>query len=299
MPQGRCLLCGKDGDLQNSHILPAFVFRWQRETSGTGFIRSSSNPNLRVQDGVKRHWLCASCEQLFGRSEKSFADYLFYPYLKTPAGKFGYAHWLMRFCVSVSWRVLQFFLIEGELHDWSKDEIAQVRKAEGAWRQYLLSQRLRPGEFAQHLIPLDGARESTNYLEPNFNRYMMRVIDMDIVRSTTSILTYAKLGRFVIIGSVRDPNAALWRGTRVDVAQGVVGPSEYHIPESLIEYMNDKAKVIRQRMTDVSPAQRKKMDEAFRANVDRFSKSDAFRALNADVEMFGPDAFERTDEDTG
>ncbi len=141
--------------------------------------------NRRVQDGLKRYWLCTSCEQLFSRSEKSFADWLFYPYLKTPAGKFGYAHWLMRFCVSVSWRVLQFFLTEGELSDWSEDELAQVRKAEFAWREYLLGKRLRPAAFAQHLLPLDGAREATIDLEPNINRYNppWRSLDLDLCKA--------------------------------------------------------------------------------------------------------------------
>jgi hypothetical protein len=204
----------------------------------------------------------------------------------------------MRFCVSVSWRVLQYFLAEGGLCDWNEDEIAQVHRAESAWREYLLGKRLRPGGFAQHLLPLDGASETTVELEPNINRYMMRVIDIDLLRGPRSILTFAKLGRFIIIGAVRDSNAAVWRGTKVDPAQGIVGPREYHVPESLIEYLNHKAKSVRERMTDVSAVQRKRMDDAFRANADRFLTSDAFRAMNADVEMFGEDAFESPEEST-
>lgn len=80
MPEGRCQLCGSESILQLSHILPAFVFRWMRETSGNGHLRFGEAPNLRVQDGLKRHWLCASCESLFARSETAFADQLFHPY---------------------------------------------------------------------------------------------------------------------------------------------------------------------------------------------------------------------------
>jgi hypothetical protein len=44
-------------------------------------------------------------------------------------------------------------------------------------------------------------------------------------------------------------------------------------------------------LASVSPRQRQKIDAAFRANIDRLAESDAFVAMNADVEMFGDDAF--------
>jgi len=75
------------------------------------------------------------------------------------------------------------------------------------------------------------------------------------------------------------------KGTKVDRAQGVIGPCDYRVPESLFSYLNEQAKAIRVRMTDVSSLQRKKMDDTLRVNVDRYS--DEFRAMNADVTMFG------------
>jgi hypothetical protein len=54
-------------ELQESHILPSFVYRWMKETSATGYLRFGQQPNLRVQDGVKRHLLCANCEQRFNQ----------------------------------------------------------------------------------------------------------------------------------------------------------------------------------------------------------------------------------------
>ena len=57
MPKGTCRLCDTESELQLSHILPAFAIRWLRESSGTGHVRGTAAPNLRVQDGEKRHLL--------------------------------------------------------------------------------------------------------------------------------------------------------------------------------------------------------------------------------------------------
>jgi hypothetical protein len=136
MPTGKCLFCGKDAELQLNHILPALAFRWLRESSGSGFLRNSKTPNRRTQDEEKRHWLCVDCEQMFGRSEKSFADRLFYPYLRVSGNPIGYAHWLMRFCVSVSWRVLRYYIEHDALKSWKPEAVEHANHAEAAWRAY-------------------------------------------------------------------------------------------------------------------------------------------------------------------
>ncbi len=51
--QGKCRLCGKNADLQESHIIPSFVYRWLKDSSGTGYLRFGPEPNKRVQDGYK------------------------------------------------------------------------------------------------------------------------------------------------------------------------------------------------------------------------------------------------------
>jgi hypothetical protein len=71
---GVCRLCGASAELQESHIVPAFVFRWRKETAPTPFMRTSREPNRRVQDGLKLHWLCRNCEQTLSAYEKQFAD---------------------------------------------------------------------------------------------------------------------------------------------------------------------------------------------------------------------------------
>ena len=70
---GTCAFCGENDNLAESHVLPAFVFRWLRGRSGIGHMRQTDNPNKRVQDGLKFHWLCLKCEGQFSHYEGAFA----------------------------------------------------------------------------------------------------------------------------------------------------------------------------------------------------------------------------------
>lgn len=293
MPQGKCLLCRADSDLQLSHILPAFAFRWLRESSGNGHIRSNNEPNKRVQDGLKRYWLCSSCEELFSRSETAFAGKLFHPYLSASGKAFSYSQWLLHFCTSVSWRVLHFYLDEGHLKDWEPEAIALTQQAEITWREFLLGQKRHPGNFQQHILPLDQISSSSRNLAPNINRYLMRAVHMDFCRGSRSIFTYSKLGRFIIIGFVHEPNLSHWKGTKVHATHGFIEPKRYVLPEAFGRYLNEKAQKLGSALNSVSDRQQEKIDEAFRTNLDRYIGSDAFTAMQADVEMFGNAAFKK------
>lgn len=293
MPTDQCRLCQIDSELQLSHILPAFTYRWLRESSGNGHIRNSLEPNRRVQDGIKRYWLCASCEELFSRSETAFAGRLFHPYLAASGKVIRYSDWLLKFCTSVSWRVLRFYRDEGHLKDWEPNALGHVSEAEIVWREFLLGKRPNPGIFQQHLLPLDQISSASADLVPNINRYLMRAIHMDFCRGSRSIFTYSKLGRFIILGFVHEPNPDHWKGTRVHATHGFVEPRKYVVPRALADYLNEKATKMRDALDSVSDRQKAKIDEAFRSNVDKFANSDAFVAMNADIELFGNEAFSR------
>lgn len=291
MTFGACRLCERDAELQLSHILPAFTYRWLRESSGNGHIRSSNEPNLRVQDGLKFYWLCSTCEQLFSKSETAFSGRLFHPYIQDGGRIYPYTTWLLSFCVSVSWRVLRFYLDEGHLKNWDAEAVAIVSEAEQTWRDFLLGKRAHPGQYQQHLLPLDMISETSADFAPNINRYLMRAIHMDFCRGSRSIFTYAKLGRFLIIGIVHEPTQGQWKGTKVHATHGYVEPKKYMVPRALADYWTEKAKNMRAALGSMSDRQHEKVEKTFRANIDKFIGSDAFIAMQADIDMFGNDAF--------
>src|ERR1700722_842488 len=105
-PFDRCRLCNSSSALRQSHIVPHFVVRWLVDTSPTGGIRSTDQPNLRRQDATKKPLLCDNCEELLSRDERKFASEMFAPLRSGEASEFRYQAWLARVGVSVSWRAL-------------------------------------------------------------------------------------------------------------------------------------------------------------------------------------------------
>lgn len=291
MPIGICRLCQRESELQLSHVVPAFVFRWLRESSGNSHMRSTEVPNRRVQDGPQRHWLCLECEGRLGRSEAAFATGLFHPYLARSGERFRYGPWLLRFCVSVSWRNLLIQLDHLEEHNFTASERNWVESAERTWRQYLLEEIPHPSEYRQFILPLDRIESNRTDLPPNINRYLMCAIDIDLCHGERTLFTYSKIGRFVIIGFINEPNQARWVGGRVNANEGTVEPRHYTLPAPFGTYLMGKATRVRESMQGISPRQAERIERAFRANAGRIVGTDFFEAVKADVEMFGSEAF--------
>jgi hypothetical protein len=263
------MLCGELLPLLLSHVLPAFVYRWKRESSGGSHLRSTDEPNLRVQDGIKRHWLCAGCEERFSKDERAFANKIFYPYLSDPAAELPYGPWLLRFCTSVSWRVLRYAFEEDRFEDWDRDAVSDCERAESVWREVLLGARPHPGDLRQHLLPFDIIEQGAADAAPNINRYLTRAIQIDLCRGSKSVFTFAKLGRFGIFGMIR-PDTHPWIGTKVHAKEGSIRPRRYQVPGPLWKYLNDKARDSAAALDAVSDKQRAKIDQAFQQNVDAF-----------------------------
>lgn len=292
-----CALCGSRAPLHLSHILPAFVIRWLRESAGGNPIRNSQDPNRRVQDGEKRYLLCSECEQRFSKWEKRFADHVFYPYLKDEAGTYPYGPWLLQFCVSVSWRVLKLSLEESNLHEWQPGVLDAAQLAEERWRSFLLGNVPHPGPFEQHLIPFSQILPSGQGEPSNINRYLTRAVQIDLCQGTSVAFTFAKLGRFGICGFIVAPTSNRWVGTKVNANEGRISPRAYRLPAGLWRYLIAKAKDVRAALASVSPVQHKKIEENLLRNQNRFVGSDAFKAMQADIDQFGSAAFIKRDND--
>lgn len=286
---GTCAFCGEHKLLKESHVLPAFVFRWLRSRSGAGHIRHSENPNKRVQDGLKLRWLCGDCEGHFNLYETAFATKVFHPW---HSGKYriAYEDWLLKFCVSISWRVLKYVKGYNKCALYTEDQQTLMEEAEARWHAFLRDEVPHPAKFEQHLLIFD-IIESTDIsdLPVNFNRFMAGAVTFDIVGSKRSLMTFAKLGRFMIFGIIqKGPNR--WEGTKVHVKHGMVKPDTFTVPAGLLDLLKEKAQNAGTSMSTISPAQRAKIDKNILDNLDAFAESDQFASIAADVRMFGEQA---------
>ncbi len=288
----RCHLCLRDRELLDSHIIPRFVFRWLRESSPTGYLRTSQTPNRRVQDGPTVKLLCSECESLFSGWEKQFAELVFFPLHNGSAGVFPYAQWALKFAVSVSWRVLEW-PEDGRRDHLTAAQAESARKAAEVWRQFLLGEREHPGENEQRIIPLDVLESnSTPGISPFMNRYMTRTVVGDIVSGTRTVFTYSKLCRVLILGFVDVPDRAKWVGGRLSVKRGTLGgPVKYSWPQGFVDYMNASANAGGAALGRMSDRQSDKLAVLMLKDPQRLAQSEVFRAMRKDVEFTGGRAF--------
>lgn len=127
-----CALCKEESELHLSHIIPRFISKWLKKTSATNYIRAYSGK--RKQDSFKRFLLCRECEQLFSNYESYFASKFFYPLIKdSRIIKFiTYDERLLKFIISVNWRILHDFLEEKD-----KNKNTEFTKLLDNWNKYL------------------------------------------------------------------------------------------------------------------------------------------------------------------
>ncbi|MBU8922941.1 MAG: hypothetical protein KOO63_14080 [Bacteroidales bacterium] len=295
--QGECKLCRNNCDLQNSHIVPAFVYRWLKETSPTGHLRSSEQPNLRRQDGQKEYWLCSDCEGMFGEWENLFATEVFRPTAKSSTRNIPYREWMLKFAVSLTWRVLTYVSEFGDVNHLSAEQSKQADLAREEWALFLLGKVPHPGPYEQHMLLTDEiASHDGGELPTNINRYLLRSIDIDVVANPKEAIVYVGLPRVILIGFISVATRKKWKGTKLHVKKGTVGPDRTEVPGELFEYIVDKAGTMQAMQRNLSTKQKRKVNEAFHRNAAHVHETDGLRAMDADFRLFGDAVFEGEDD---
>lgn len=289
----RCRLCKQEKELVESHIIPSFVYRWIKESSVTGHLRFGETVNMRVQDGIKAHLLCVDCEQLFGLWENAFAQEMFMPLHENGATN-SYGSWLLKFSVSISWRVLMYFKECRDLNHLSEDLLRSADRTLNIWREFLLDKRPHPYKCEQHMLPFRGlvADKSDPELPKNFNRYISRSVDIDVACSKTRAYVYAKMCRILLIGFIEMDHRERWRDTKIHVKSGTLEKQHYRIPDDVRNFVYYKANKLREIQRTMSTRQWDKIDQDYHNNLNKFSSSEMINAITQDFILFGDDAFD-------
>jgi len=201
-----CALCNETSKLQQSHIIPAFAIRWLKKTSGTGYLRGSENPNLRLQDAKKIPLLCSVCEGKFSKDEADFAAKIFHPYVSeelsdegVATGKiknFAYQEWLLRFVISLHWRIITTSIYTKSVLP--PKLLSLLCAFEEIWRDFLLQNRKTTGECETHLFFLQSLASARGKLPPDIcdkiNFYLLRATDATPLYNQNKLGIYSKLG---------------------------------------------------------------------------------------------------------
>jgi hypothetical protein len=258
-----------------------------------GPIRMTSAINKRVQDGATLELLCDACEAVLCSWEGQFANRIFHPWNLDQTVRIPYGDWLLKFCVSVSWRCLHYIQRQAPINHLTTTQKDAFKVAERVWREFLLGERAHPVGFEQHFIPLDGI-EGVNLplaLPPNMNRYLLRGAEMDLAAGKSTCFVYSKFGRFVILGFIVLTNREQWKGTKVHVRNGVVAPSDLSIPYQFLEYIVGRANRSWEAFSALSASQKQKIAEELARDPQKYLASGSYQAMEYDLAMFGDRAF--------
>lgn len=231
-------------------------------------------------------FLCAECEGRLNAWETPFATHVFLPYHEQGQTTLPYEGWLLKFCVSVSWRVLTYLRENGHTREMEAAFGADIDAALAMWAAFVRDERGDIGAFEQHLLPVSAIADVDGQLPENVQRYLMRATEIDRIWNSQSALAYAKLGRFMLIGFIREPEAAQWVGTKVEGGNGTIAPSKVAWPSWLLHYLLiDRPQGMAERQATLSERQRQVIDRTQRANPERVLASETIEALIEDIRM--------------
>lgn len=231
----KCALCHIGDALEAGHVIPHFVFRHLIKTSPTGFLRGQQNPNVRVQDGKKRRFLCPACEDRLGSWERLFARTVFHPLHKHQVARdgkypkmmqFAYGDWLLRFCVAVSWRSLYDLLLDHEHKPLPHGDDDATRRALEMWRRFIIGERDSIQGYEQHMV-IVGAPSATRGIENSLDlrQYFERAVTYSTWHSPPESYVFTKMCRVIVAGTIKDLERP-WKGTLVVGGSGVFSSRE-------------------------------------------------------------------------
>lgn len=283
-----CQLCKQNSELQTSHIVPSFLFNWLAETSSTGFLRSAEQPNRRIQDGWKLPLLCRNCEELLSKWETCFANMIFYRFINEYHRSHNYSEWLLRFCVSVSWRVLSYIVHNDQLKQFAETTTENVSISMNKWRNYLLNnQTFSAHELDHHLYFLEELSEANEDDHVFTNRFLQRTLDFDLISHEDEEFVYVKFPYFILIGFLgkqgKDQN---WRGAEV-LKKGEFNPYCYSMPGYFWAYIKEKCDRIVKVRQSYSEKQLSKICRTMEMNPEQYNASHTKKAFVKDFELFG------------
>lgn len=281
--KGKCALYGLDCDLQESHILPKFAYRYLIET-GSRYMRRIVEPSKRLQDGIKIPLLSKNAETEFSKRETYFKNEIFDYVVKVDEGSFKYDERLYYFIVSILWRVVQFIKQKG-FHQLSLNEKRSVLNAEMVWREYLKGE-VPPSKFNKVYLNISGKRiKDYNFDSGDIDYYMTRITDFTIIKNARGsyLAIYAKFGRFIFWSVLNGKGTHRLKKQRVDPLGGqILFPCELN-ESNIVGFIYNRIKGIERIGYNLSPKQEQKTLSEFQTNVD--PDSDLIDSMLTDFEI--------------
>ena len=278
--EGKCKLYGIETDLKNSHIVPKFAFDYMKKTGGK-FLRGIENPDVRIQDGIKRYLLGEKAEQEFSKRERWFANNIFFPYQNNSKNEFEYDENFAYFIVSVLWRVI---LDQLEHPTSNIKELNFLNEVAEEWREFLAESKY-PRNFNDLNVLLTDRLTSHTTDTQNADLYMSRYIDATIIINDdySTVGVYVKFLRFMFWSILKGKPT---EGQNIKVQ---FNPSNISQPQIVKDdyfgnFIYSRIKEI-DNGPSVSDAQQKKIADEILKNENEFWTTDAGKSMLNDYKL--------------
>jgi hypothetical protein len=86
------------------------------------------------------------------------------------------------------------------------------------------------------------------------NRYLLRTIEINFGRNSSTMFVYSKFGRFAVLGFIQLSYPRQWVGSKVKLRGGVLKPREYVLPKQFGEFLADRGTRLWEVMDEISDA---------------------------------------------
>ncbi len=269
-----CALCKKNNELKDSHLIPKFVSNWIKSTSATGKLRPAIAPNHRVQDTIKVKLLCNDCECLFSKFETYFADSVFYPVIDSDSYVINYNKSLLKFAVSLSWRILVYHLLN---HKTNIKHIKELKEAEKNWREYLLSNVMK-NDYEHHMLMLRYIWNAPKIsgTDVDINWYYYRTVDGTIIQNNEESIVFVKLPGFAFFSSVIPKNFKHGNNTIINNI-GALNAKKQSLSETVRKYLIQRSIEALAPISNISKKQLNKIDVDCYNNLEKVGNSYGFQ----------------------
>ncbi|MEN1938994.1 hypothetical protein AAIE21_26575 [Paenibacillus sp. 102] len=287
---GICALCKKESTLEESHIVPKFVFRYLNAHSFTGRIRTVAEPNRPLQDGKKLHLLCSDCEDLFNKDETLFSNKVFHPFKKNGFdGPVIYnGDWLNRFITSVNWRVLhqdlQKITTEQDNDKPLTPEILNtLSNAENVMRSYLLKERLNLDVLENHIILFNEEIMRELFSHPHAI-IQGSAFGTPVIMNKDAMYVISNLVGILVITIIKKHPEEIWLNSFVSNESGEI-PQSQHFDSPIVTELRKFEDFRQAYIEGISKNQLEKLQEKIRKDPDGFKNSETYKRIMMDRKL--------------
>ena len=243
-----CALCSTTNTpLQQSHLLPNFLFKRLREPAGHFY--SASLPKKPLQRGAVARMLCFECEQALSRWE-GHVQQIFFPRGSRPFLPIKYGTWLQLFATSISWRCLTFLkhsttnpyvtlahAARQLLPALPSNAHEQAECVRNEWGAAIQQRSASVSQNDQHVLFLNGE---------NFSGERSDIVGFTVCHTAHLTAVFSQLGPLCVVGVIEDQRPADWKNTMVQSLGGKFHATQQRLPEHFADWLKQYFAVIAQ-----------------------------------------------------